>query len=844
MGELKKRFSDELVPENGILSKYDDPTELDPEPKTFGEMVKKWPKSTFCIIGNEFCERFSYYGMRAVLTLYLINVLSFDNSKATIFFHAFTVLAYTSPLIGSVLADGYIGKFWTIFSISLLYAGGQIVLAVSSTVAKGSSVHPFLDIAGLAIIAFGTGGIKPCVSAFGGDQFPSHYTTMISHYFSIFYFMINAGSTISMVLTPEFRATPCLGYDSCFPLAFGIPAVLMLVATGIFMAGSFSYIKLPPKENIVFRVIGTIWTALKNKFSKSTKRNHWLDHFLDSHNCKVDLKCIEANKGKPERKHKCAQVKFVEDVKSLVRVCVMMIPVPMFWALYDQQGSKWIIQAVAMDAQIWDGFALLPDQMGVLNAVFILIAIPLFQAIVYPLVEKCGIRTTLLRRMAVGGLIAAASFVVSGIVQLGVNQTLPDIPADNQAFFSVVNGFKGCDAMVNISGQPLRFIPSNGSLYDDKVNDHLTIYRFNGVNKKIDVTAHVTFNGTGCKASEDYTVSLNGGETSFLFISSEGSFKNSVSLDKPQEGEGESSVTINFMVPCSETNKASLGAKKVEWANCQQSQNPIDEVYYGRLAICMEPPKDKDHPCDPRASGEYYVWKSDSYEKGLATFADGTAVNYTKFDNNDVKRQVYKMYYVNYTLGDSSRTPSSKEITAIPVDGSVFSFEGMGGVYQYQLYQRKSTNEILLNRFVVVPKNHVSILLQIPQYIVITVAEILFSITGLEFAYSQAAPSMKSVVQAVWLVTVAFGDLIIIIIELLDIFDNRATEMFAYAGAMVVVIGVFLLLSIFYYEYVDYSEEDKEDDDNDDDSINEYKESLPTALVHDSTAYNDGYESD
>ncbi|GMS95415.1 hypothetical protein PENTCL1PPCAC_17590, partial [Pristionchus entomophagus] len=75
---------------------------------------------------NEFCERFSFYGMRSVLTIYLINFLGYGNNSATVLFHAFTVLAYTTPLFGSMLADGYIGKFWTIFFLSIVYAAGQI----------------------------------------------------------------------------------------------------------------------------------------------------------------------------------------------------------------------------------------------------------------------------------------------------------------------------------------------------------------------------------------------------------------------------------------------------------------------------------------------------------------------------------------------------------------------------------------------------------------------------------------------------------------------------------------------------------------------------------------------
>uniref|UniRef100_A0AC35U4S8 Peptide transporter family 1 n=1 Tax=Rhabditophanes sp. KR3021 TaxID=114890 RepID=A0AC35U4S8_9BILA len=763
--------------------------------------------------------------MRAVLTLYLINVMSFNNSNATIFFHAFTVLAYTSPLLGSILADGYIGKFWTIFSISIVYAAGQIILAVSSTVKKGSNLHPMLDIAGLVVIAIGTGGIKPCVSAFGGDQFPQHYTKMISVYFSIFYFMINFGSTISMIITPEFRTTPCLGYDSCYPLAFGVPAVLMLVATGCFMAGSFAYIKHPPKENVAFRVVGVIKNALVNKIKKKQTRDHWLEHYLDTHSCLSDPRCIEATELNGGKKV-CVQAKFVEDVKSLVRVCVMMLPVPVFWSLYDQQGTKWIIQAVAMDATVWKGFNLLPDQMGVLNAVFILIAIPLFQGVVYPLVEKCGIKTTLLRRMATGGLIAAGAFVVAGFVQVGVNQTLPDIPASNQAFFSVINGYPNCDYNVSISGQPSYLIPANGSLFDDPVVDRKTVYRFNSVGT---IKVSLTYKGVNakCPATINQDVELKGGKSLVLFISSEGTFVNKMSQDKPQEGEGESSATINFMVPCTYTNQASIATsdkknKKVDWPNsCNKgpgAATPATTIYDGRIAVCKYPPKDKFNPCDPRSTGDFYSWRNgledtdDEYSYSNYSVNGKSSYQYTRYDANDIKPNQWKMYYINYTLGDISRTPASTEIEVVPISNSVFEITGMGGVYQYTLYEDKTGTipKIEFNTYQVVPKNHVSILWQVPQYVVITVAEILFSITGLEFAYSQAAPSMKSVVQAIWLLTVAFGDLIIIIIEILDIFENRATEMFAYAGAMVVVIGIFTLLSIFYYDYVDYSDEGRE----------------------------------
>ncbi|VDN26357.1 unnamed protein product [Gongylonema pulchrum] len=110
--------------------------------------------------------------------------------------------------------------------------------------------------------------------------------------------------------------------------------------------------------------------------------------------------------------------------------------------------------------------------------------------------------------------------------------------------------------------------------------------------------------------------------------------------------------------------------------------------------------------------------------------------------------------------------------------------------------------------FQVTPSNKVSILWQIPQYVIITIGEILFSITGIEFAYSQAAPSMKSVVQALWLLTSSIGDSIIVVIALLSPFSDMAIESFAYAAAMLVVMLIFALLAIYYYEYCSYTGED------------------------------------
>ncbi|VDK63646.1 unnamed protein product [Anisakis simplex] len=154
----------------------------------------------------KYLEELTLSLISAVLTLYVMNILAFSDDNATILFHSFIVLCYTTPLLGSIIADSYIGKFWTILWISLVYAAGNVILAVASTFSKSDNVHPYLDIIGLVVIGIGTGGIKPCVAAFAGDQFNPNHHHMISIFFSVFYFTVNAGSMISSLITPIMRS--------------------------------------------------------------------------------------------------------------------------------------------------------------------------------------------------------------------------------------------------------------------------------------------------------------------------------------------------------------------------------------------------------------------------------------------------------------------------------------------------------------------------------------------------------------------------------------------------------------------------------------------------------------
>merc|ERR1719461_1530513 len=121
-----------------------------------------------------------------------------------------------------------------------------------------------------------------------------------------------------------------------------------------------------------------------------------------------------------------------------------------------------------------------------------------------------------------------------------------------------------------------------------------------------------------------------------------------------------------------------------------------------------------------------------------------------------------------------------------------------GGVYNLLVARDPKTNRIRSNLYTVTTPNSIHILWQVPQYFVITASEVMFSVTGLEFSYSQAPASMKSVLQAAWLLTVAFGNIIVICVAEAKLFSEQASEFFMFAGLMLIDTLIFMFLAWRY----------------------------------------------
>jgi POT family proton-dependent oligopeptide transporter len=398
-----------------------------------------WPGGIPYIVGNEGAERFSFYGMRSMLvtyltTLYIASNLPHDAATAAAKhdYHMFNAAVYALPMVGAMIADKLLGKYWTIISLSLVYCFGHLLLAI-----MGNSVHGMH--LGLAFVALGAGGIKPCVSAHVGDQFGRGNWHLVKKVFQIFYFAVNFGSFFATLLQPWLLAR--YGYE----IAFGLPGILMFIATVVFWMGRNKFIHVPGKPagklgaldavsgTLLFVATIGIWLfgpqfevgmgvrAVVSVASLVVGAGLFFyrqrlapdDSFLPT--------VLSTLVRGPERTRTALGDEAYEGMVAVFRAASVIGFVVLFWALFDQKDSTWLLQATQMDRSftvpLLGSFTLLPAQTGAANSVLVLILIPIMVLKVFPWFEKRGMKITPIRRMTVGMLMTALSFVVVALIQ-------------------------------------------------------------------------------------------------------------------------------------------------------------------------------------------------------------------------------------------------------------------------------------------------------------------------------------------------------------------------------------------------------------------------------------------
>jgi proton-dependent oligopeptide transporter, POT family len=399
-------------------------------PATAATAGRRLPRQVPYIISNEACERFSFYGMRNILTPFLVSTLLLyapEAERAGIakeVFHSFVIGVYFFPLLGGWLADRFFGKYRTIMWFSILYCVGHGLLALFDDNRTGFYT-------GLFLIALGSGGIKPLVVSFVGDQFDQSNKKIAKVVFDAFYWSINLGSFFASLLMPIFLR------DYGPSVAFGIPGVLMLIATIVLWMGRHKYVRVPPAPPNPHSFIQVVRTALTKKAAAQRNTGTLLAGagfvlalgtlaFMPTLGF-VAAACLAlvfvlgcggvGAAMQLERARGVHPDEAVDGVRAVLRILIVFALVTPFWSLFDQKASTWVLQADQMSKPEWFQSA----QMQALNPILVLLLIPFNNLVLYPALRRLGLELTALQRMGSGIAFSGLAWVAAGAIQLAID---------------------------------------------------------------------------------------------------------------------------------------------------------------------------------------------------------------------------------------------------------------------------------------------------------------------------------------------------------------------------------------------------------------------------------------
>ncbi|OVA17671.1 Proton-dependent oligopeptide transporter family [Macleaya cordata] len=403
-----------------------------------------WKACPF-ILGNEFCERLAYYGMSTNLVNYLESRLNQGNATAANNVSNWSGTCYATPLLGAFLADAYLGRYWTIASFSIIYVFGMTLLTLSaavpglkpscdSGVCNPSSSQSAVFFVALYLIALGTGGIKPCVSSFGADQFDDAHEvekTKKNSYFNWFYFSINVGALIASSLLVWIQMNVGWG------LGFGIPAIAMAIAVVSFFSGSRLYRFQKPGGSPLTRICQVLVASFRKSGVKvpsdksllhetadgdsAIKGSRKLDHseglsFFDK--AAVDTETDHV-KGSVNQWRLCT-VTQVEELKAIIRLLPIWATGIVFSAVYSQMSTMFVLQGNTMDPHL--GRLEIPSaSLSIFDTISVLIWVPIYDYLIVPLARKfTGHKNgfTQLQRMGIGLAISIFAMLAAGILEV------------------------------------------------------------------------------------------------------------------------------------------------------------------------------------------------------------------------------------------------------------------------------------------------------------------------------------------------------------------------------------------------------------------------------------------
>jgi len=421
-----------------------------------------YPKAIFFSMASEVAERFGYYGCLMLLTFFLRDHFFQSDSTAKLWLHAFVALSNLTPILGSVFSDMWFGPYKVVNFVTILYCLGPLMVTLGSGM-FGDPVGKILAVLGLFIVGCASGCRKPCAAAFAADQFPEHMTKERQQFFSYFYLAITVGMISAQICMPYLRAgLTCLSMDTCYPVAFGSIGLALVATMLIFLSGTPWYVRSYRKNDVIWRACRCMFESAKRCLVFRIKKLRGNQKLLR-----------QTRPGFLQRSVSQFGAPFVDEVQRVVDISILFIPTIVYWAMYDQMYSTWLIQTDAMDGRLgW--LNILPDHLSVAYSIAMIFMIPFMDHFVYPMMQKLGLLCNQLQKMGLGFFLAALSFLMAALLQLWINYTVNE--STHAGYHKIISSNMAQHVFdhpyLNISIDPMSKNVFLGEKHQKQLHDH------------------------------------------------------------------------------------------------------------------------------------------------------------------------------------------------------------------------------------------------------------------------------------------------------------------------------------------------------------------------------------
>ncbi|KAJ0804544.1 putative proton-dependent oligopeptide transporter family, MFS transporter superfamily [Helianthus annuus] len=288
-----------------------------------------------CFVRVEVAERFAYYGVSSNLITYLTGPLGQSTATAAENVNIWSGTASLLPLVDAFIADAFLGRYLTIIIASLLYVLIQVIIFSVS----------------LYLVAFAQGGHKPCVQAFGADQFDADDPEELkskSSFFNWWYFGLCAGPTVGIIVLSYIQDNLSWG------LGFGIPCVMMGFALMIFLFGTITYRfqEKMEEKNAFARISHVFVTAARNRrvtslaISAEQETSGIMPH-QDSQNFRFLNQALFSTNGSNEDGTVCSADE-VEEAKAILRLIPIWVSCLGYGIVFAQTSTLFTKQGATM----------------------------------------------------------------------------------------------------------------------------------------------------------------------------------------------------------------------------------------------------------------------------------------------------------------------------------------------------------------------------------------------------------------------------------------------------------------------------------------------------------------